>query len=60
MTTAGSHEITVDPEDRWTIRTQDGSLSAHYEHTVLITRKGPKVLTSHPVGEDLINLLKEK
>ena len=32
-------------EDGWTIVTQDGSLSAHYENTILITEKGPKVLT---------------
>lgn len=31
--------------DRWTIVTQDGSLSAHFEHTVAITEQGPKVLT---------------
>ena len=32
-------------EDGWTIVTQDGSLSAHYENTILITEKEPKVLT---------------
>lgn len=31
--------------DRWTIVTLDGSLSAHYEHTVAITENGPRVLT---------------
>jgi methionyl aminopeptidase len=31
--------------DRWTIRTADGSLSAHFEHTVAITPDGPEVLT---------------
>jgi methionyl aminopeptidase len=31
--------------DRWTIVTLDGSLSAHFEHTVAITENGPKVLT---------------
>jgi len=31
--------------DRWTIVTQDGSLSAHFEHTVAITEDGPRVLT---------------
>ncbi len=31
--------------DRWTIVTMDGSLSAHYEHTVAITENGPLVLT---------------
>ena len=31
--------------DRWTIVTQDGSRSAHFEHTVAITDDGPRVLT---------------
>jgi methionyl aminopeptidase len=31
--------------DRWTIVTQDGSLSAHFEHTIAITEGGPLVLT---------------
>lgn len=32
-------------EDGWTVITQDGKLSAHFEHTVAITPEGPKVLT---------------
>ena len=32
-------------EDKWTIVTEDGGLSAHYENTILITEKEPKVLT---------------
>lgn len=32
--------------DGWTIRTADGSLSAHYEHTVVITRREPILLTA--------------
>ena len=32
-------------EDGWTISTQDGSNSAHYENTILITEKEPKILT---------------
>jgi methionyl aminopeptidase len=31
--------------DRWTIVTLDGSLSAHFEHTVAITESGTRVLT---------------
>lgn len=31
--------------DGWTVRTKDGSLSAHYEHTVALTDDGPKILT---------------
>jgi methionyl aminopeptidase len=36
----------VDGRDGWTIRTADGSLAAHYEHTVVITRDRPVVLTA--------------
>jgi methionyl aminopeptidase len=31
--------------DKWTVVTADGTLSAHFEHTVAITRNGPRVLT---------------
>ncbi|MBI4012234.1 MAG: M24 family metallopeptidase, partial [Candidatus Rokubacteria bacterium] len=31
--------------DRWTAVTEDGSLAAHFEHTVAITESGPDVLT---------------
>ena len=31
--------------DGWTVVTQDGSLSAHFEHTVLITESEPEILT---------------
>ena len=37
--------ITVDKKDGWTIRTRDGSLSAQFEHTILITDKGCEILT---------------
>ena len=44
MITRGSYEIkTLD--DDWTVVTKDGSLSAHYEHTVAITENGPEILT---------------
>lgn len=45
MATIGGHIVYVD-HDNWTIRTQDASLSAHFEHTVLITKSGAEVLTS--------------
>jgi methionyl aminopeptidase len=45
MINAGSSEITV-LEDRWSIVTEDGSLSAHFEHTVAITENGPRILTA--------------
>ncbi len=32
-------------EDGWTVKTADGSLAAHYEHTIVITRNEPVVLT---------------
>ncbi len=45
MATLGDHDIMID-SDGWTIRTQDGSLSAHFEHTVLITANGSEILTA--------------
>lgn len=44
MATLGGYEVKVDP-DGWTIRTHDGSWSAHFEHTVLITHTGAEILT---------------
>jgi methionyl aminopeptidase len=32
-------------DDRWSIYTSDGSLSAHFEHTVAVGKKKPRVLT---------------
>jgi methionyl aminopeptidase len=32
--------------DGWTLRTSNGALAAHFEHTVLITREGPRLLTA--------------
>lgn len=45
MITAG-HFTTKTLPDRWTVVTADGSLSAHFEHTVAITKEGPRILTS--------------
>jgi methionyl aminopeptidase len=44
MITAGGSEVVV-ADDHWTISTADGSLSAHFEHTVAVTGDGPRVLT---------------
>lgn len=44
MATLGTHKVFVE-DDQWTIRTQDGSLSAHFENTVLITQTGYEILT---------------
>ncbi len=46
MVTMGGFEVRI-LEDQWTAVTVDGSLSAHYEHTIAITDDGPDVLTSH-------------
>lgn len=35
-------------EDGWTVETMDGLLSAHFEHTILITEDGNEILTVHP------------
>lgn len=45
MTTLGREAIVTDG-DGWTIKTRDGSLAAHFEHTVLITENGAEILTS--------------
>jgi len=44
MVNVGSPE-TMTLEDRWSVVTADGSLSAHFEHTVVVTDDGPEVLT---------------
>ena len=45
MITAGRPEVYVH-EDDWTISTEDGSLSCHFEHTVAVTADGPRILTA--------------
>jgi methionyl aminopeptidase len=50
MFNIGSRETAVD-DDGWTVRTTDGSLSAHWEHTVCLTPDGPQVFTG---GEEPI------
>ncbi len=44
MVNAGGHRTKTLP-DGWTVVTEDGSLSAHFEHTVLTTDQGPEILT---------------
>ncbi|MCK5533574.1 type I methionyl aminopeptidase [bacterium] len=44
MVNVGGWEIEI-MEDNWTVVTKDRSLSAHFEHTVAITGKGPEILT---------------
>lgn len=45
MATLGGEKIKID-DDKWTISTKDGSLAAHFEHTVLITEDGAEILTT--------------
>lgn len=45
MVNLGGSTVRLQP-DRWTVVTQDGSLSAHFEHTIAITEDGPRVLTT--------------
>lgn len=45
MATLGSPRIYTDRSDGWTILARDGSLAAHFEHTVLITETGAEILT---------------
>jgi len=44
MATAGSPLVRLD-SDGWTWRTRDGSLAAHFEHTVIVTKTGAEILT---------------
>ncbi len=45
MVNAGKSDVKVMP-DGWTVLTRDGSLSAHFEHTIAITPEGPQILTA--------------
>jgi methionyl aminopeptidase len=45
MVLAGSYETRV-LKDRWTVASRDGNLTAHFEHTVAVTKKGPVILTA--------------
>ncbi len=51
MINAGSFEART-LQDGWTAVTKDGSLSAHFEHTVAVTAQGPEILTTHRVGKE--------
>jgi methionyl aminopeptidase len=45
MATLGGEKI-VELDDGWTFATRDGSLAAHFEHTVLITETGAEIITT--------------
>jgi methionyl aminopeptidase len=49
MITAGGPEVWI-AEDRWSISTSDGSLAAHFEHTVAVTENEPRILTEARTG----------
>jgi methionyl aminopeptidase len=46
MVNEGTYAVDVDPADKWTVRTADRGLSAQFEHTILVTKKGCDVLTA--------------
>ncbi|MCA9035748.1 MAG: type I methionyl aminopeptidase [Planctomycetaceae bacterium] len=45
MLNIGNWKTRLDKRDGWTVRTVDGSLSAQFEHTILMTEDGPEILT---------------
>jgi len=45
MANRGSHEVFI-MDDGWTVKTRDGSRSAHFEHTILVTDDGYEILTA--------------
>lgn len=45
MVNVGGCEVHL-KRDRWTIATMDGSMSAHFEHTIAVTKNGPEILTA--------------
>jgi methionyl aminopeptidase len=50
MVNAGGPEVRMG-SDNWAVYSQDGSLTAHFEHTVAITADGPRILTPWHLGE---------
>lgn len=45
MVTLGSEDVYVDTDDEWTVISDDHSLSAHHENTILVTKNGVEILT---------------
>ncbi|MCS6816088.1 MAG: type I methionyl aminopeptidase [Blastocatellia bacterium] len=59
MLNMGTHEVEI-ADDGWTVRTVDRKPSAHFEHTIAITERGPVILTvldSTPLGESSSDVL---
>jgi methionyl aminopeptidase len=48
MVNSGGPDIVL-LDDQWSVVSADGSLSAHFEHTVAVTESGPRILTAAPV-----------
>lgn len=44
MINQGTHRVNF-LDDKWTVVTADGKLSAHFEHTIAVTKEGPEILT---------------
>jgi methionyl aminopeptidase len=57
MINMGKYQVTTDRVDHWTVRTKDGSLSAQFEHTIVITDNAPEVLTLAPTAQKLGKIL---
>ena len=55
MLTAGDWHV-VELDDYWTVSTRDGSLAAHFEHTIAVTENGPKILTLRENGKEGFDL----
>jgi methionyl aminopeptidase len=52
MVNIGGPDVMLGP-DGWTVTTKDGTLSAHWEHTIAVTAAGPRILTADPQGTAL-------
>jgi methionyl aminopeptidase len=52
MVNVGTYRIRI-ADDQWSVYSQDGSLAAHFEHTVAITSEGPRILTPWHLAEEL-------
>jgi methionyl aminopeptidase len=50
MVNAGDHQVKMG-SDNWAVYSRDGSLAAHFEHTVAITADGPRILTPWHLDE---------
>ncbi len=51
MVNVGGHDIRMG-RDNWAVYSQDGSLAAHFEHTVAVTEEGPRILTPWHLQEE--------